>query len=114
MVPYETNNTNNSNSNSNSNEDKAMVPYEQNKTVVPYEGPFNPLRKKKARPKVVLDGETVRVWKLLMGKPASAGAENVPDAENALKWEDERRKMKAQALLFIERMHIVQGKHFVH
>lgn len=91
-----------------------VVPYDGgSKSVVAYEGPFNPLRKRKPRAKVVLDNETVRVWKLLMGKTAS-GTENVTDAENELKWEEERRKMKNYALLFIDRMHIVQGKIFCH
>lgn len=83
-----------------------MVPYE-NKAVVPYDGPFNPLRKKKDRAKVVLDDETVRVWKLLMGKRGSERVET--DAQKEAKWEEERRKMQTQAQIFIERMHTVIG-----
>ncbi|KAG0575771.1 hypothetical protein KC19_5G029900 [Ceratodon purpureus] len=83
-----------------------MVPYD-NKSMVVYDGPFDPLRKKKNRGKVVLDDETVRVWKLLMGKNGSERMNM--DAEKELKWEEERRKMKTQAQNFIERMHIVIG-----
>lgn len=94
--------------NSSENEELEMVPYE-NKSVVPYEGPFQPLRKRKPRPKVVLDNDTVREWKLLMGKPNGTAESVDKDSEKDLKWEEERRKMKAQAQVFIERMHVVQG-----
>ena len=84
-----------------------MVPY-VDKAVVPYTGAFDPLKKKKNRAKVVLDDETLQEWKILMSKPANR--ENIQsDAEKELKWEEERRKMKALAQNFIERMHTVMG-----
>lgn len=93
--------------NSNCNpENLQLVPY-QSKTMIPYEGPFLPLRKRKPRPKVVLDNETVRVWKLLMGR--TGPMEEETDSNKEIKWEEERRIMKAQAETFISRMHLVQG-----
>jgi hypothetical protein len=86
-----------------------IVPYKGKEGgLIPYEGPFLPLRKRKPRPKVVLDTETVRVWKLLMGRGGNPEADS--DADKELKWEQERRAMKAQAETFISRMHLVQGK----
>ncbi|CAM6010506.1 unnamed protein product [Sphagnum balticum] len=86
-----------------------IVPYEgkESRGLVPYDGPFLPLRRRKPRPKVVLDTETVRVWKLLMGR--GGNQESEMDADKELKWEQERRAMKAQAETFISRMHLVQG-----
>ncbi|CAK9237622.1 unnamed protein product [Sphagnum troendelagicum] len=85
-----------------------IVPYKGKEGgLIPYEGPFLPLRKRKPRPKVVLDTETVRVWKLLMGRGGNPEADS--DADKELKWEQERCAMKAQAETFISRMHLVQG-----
>jgi hypothetical protein len=86
-----------------------IVPYKgkEPQGLVPYDGPFLPLRRRKPRPKVVLDTETVRVWKLLMGR--GGNQESEMDADKELKWEQERRAMKAQAETFISRMHLVQG-----
>ncbi|CAK9276242.1 unnamed protein product [Sphagnum jensenii] len=86
-----------------------IVPYKgkEPRGLVPYDGPFLPLRRRKPRPKVVLDTETVRVWKLLMGR--GGNQESEMDADKELKWEQERRAMKAQAETFISRMHLVQG-----
>ena len=94
------------NSNGRDTQGLELVPYE-GKAVVPYDGPFLPLRKRKPRPKVVLDTETVRVWK--MGKPGPMDSSTEADA-NKLKWEEERRLMKTQADIFIKRMHLVQGQ----
>ncbi|KAM7264789.1 hypothetical protein ACFE04_002472 [Oxalis oulophora] len=44
------------------NGQKALIVYGQDGTIVP----FNLLRKRKPRPKVDLDDETNRVWKLLL------------------------------------------------
>jgi hypothetical protein len=86
-----------------------IVPYKGKEGgLIPYEGPFLPLRKRKPRPKVVLDTETVRVWKLLMGRGGNPEADS--DADKELKWEQERCAMKSQAETFISRMHLVQGK----
>jgi hypothetical protein len=86
-----------------------IVPYKgkEPRGLVPYDGPFLPLRRRKPRPKVVLDTETMRVWKLLMGR--GGNQESEMDADKELKWEQERRAMKAQAETFISRMHLVQG-----
>jgi len=83
--------------------------------LVCYNGPFLPIRKRKPRPKVVLDSETMRVWNLLMmgGGPSRNHFENdetSSDTNKELKWEQERHTMKAQAETFICRMHLVQGK----
>ncbi|KAJ7539721.1 hypothetical protein O6H91_11G106600 [Diphasiastrum complanatum] len=79
------------------------------RSIVPYEGPFNPLRRKKLRPKVMLDMESNRMWKLLMGKES----DNQHDAENQddiqRKWVEKRMAMKTKVDSFISRMHVVQG-----
>jgi len=94
------------------------VPYASNQAtgeIVCYNGPFLPIRKRRPRPKVVLDSETMRVWNLLMmgGGPSRNHFENdetSSDTIKELKWEQERHTMKAQAETFICRMHLVQGK----
>ncbi|CAM6078685.1 unnamed protein product [Sphagnum tenellum] len=93
------------------------VPYASNQAtgeLVCYNGPFLPIRKRRPRPKVVLDSETMRVWNLLMmgGGPSRNHFENdetSSDTIKELKWEQERHTMKAQAETFICRMHLVQG-----
>ncbi|XP_059665988.1 protein ROS1A-like [Cornus florida] len=86
-------------------EQKALVPYKSDGTIVPYEG-LDPIKKRKPRPKVDLDPETNRIWKLLMGKEGSEGVE----AENKEKWwEEEREVFRGRADSFIARMHLVQG-----
>lgn len=47
------------------NEQNALVPYKGDGTLIPYGG-FDFIKKRKPRPKVDLDPETERVWKLLM------------------------------------------------
>lgn len=81
----------------------ALVPYEGGGAVVLYEP-----KKRKPRPKVDLDPETTRIWKLLMGKEGT----EAPEAENRDKekwWEEERRVFQGRADSFIARMHLVQG-----
>jgi hypothetical protein len=87
-----------------------LVPYVGNvgNAIVAYDGSFFPLRKRKPRPKVYLDTETIRVWKLLMGK--TEPTENDSDIDNELKWKQERLLMQEQAEGFIRRMHLIQGK----
>jgi hypothetical protein len=76
--------------------------------LVPYSGPFNPLRPKKFRVKVMLEEEDKRVWRLLMDKGTNFEDEN--SEKNAPRdWEEERATMKARADKFINRMHLVQG-----
>ncbi|GAB2217291.1 hypothetical protein Drorol1_Dr00000463 [Drosera rotundifolia] len=85
----------------------ALVPYKGTGTMVPYEA-FDPIKRRKPRPKVNLDPETDRKWKLLMGKEASNDDEDM-DAEKAKWWEEERKVFRGRADSFIARMHLVQG-----
>ncbi|XP_068651410.1 transcriptional activator DEMETER-like isoform X2 [Aristolochia californica] len=82
----------------------ALVPYTLGGHIVPYDG--DPAKKRrKPRPKVYLDAETNRVWKLLMWKE---GSENT-GPEKAKQWEEERQVFVGRANSFIARMHLVQG-----
>ncbi|XP_068669624.1 protein ROS1A-like isoform X2 [Aristolochia californica] len=87
----------------------ALVPYSADGHIVPYEGPFDPSKKRqKPRPKVDLDEETNRVWKLLMWNEGSEGTEET-DPQKAKQWEEERQVFVGRANSFIARMHLVQG-----
>ncbi|KAE8671645.1 DEMETER-like protein 2 [Hibiscus syriacus] len=96
-------------------EQNALVPYimryqEQN-ALVYRDGtivPFMPTRKRRPRPKVNLDEETSRVWKLLLENINSEGIDGT-DEEKAKWWEEERRVFSGRANSFIARMHLVQG-----
>lgn len=85
----------------------AIVLYNKEVSVVPYEG-FEFAKKHKPRPKVDLDQETERTWKLLMGKGGSEGLEGT-DKEKEKWWEEEREVFRGRANSFIARMHLVQG-----
>ncbi|KAE9621774.1 putative DNA glycosylase, helix-turn-helix, base-excision DNA repair, demeter [Lupinus albus] len=96
----------------------ALVPYNQQSqnhkglvqgygTIVPYEA-FDPVRKHRPRPKVDLDEETNKVWKLLMLDINSHGVDGTDEAK-AKWWEDERNVFRGRADSFIARMHLVQG-----
>ncbi|KAK7244971.1 hypothetical protein RIF29_39800 [Crotalaria pallida] len=98
---------------------KALVPYKQkNKNgkglaqgygaIVPYEGTFDPIRRQRPRPKVDLDEETNKVWKLLMLDINSHGVDGTDEAK-AKWWEEERNVFRGRADSFIARMHLVQG-----
>ncbi|KAL4354289.1 hypothetical protein GQ457_06G009770 [Hibiscus cannabinus] len=97
-------------------EKNALVPYtmryqEHNALVVYRDGtivPFGPTRKRRPRPKVELDDETNRVWKLLLQNINSEGIDGT-DEEKAKWWEEERRVFNGRADSFIARMHLVQG-----
>lgn len=89
-------------------EKDALVLYRRDGTVVPFEGTFNPVRKRKPRPKVDLDDETNKVWKLLLESINSEGIDGT-DEEKAKWWEEERRVFRGRADSFIARMHLVQG-----
>lgn len=91
----------------NGQEQNALVPYKGDNRIVPYEE-FDPIKKRKARPKVDLDPETDRIWKLLMGKEGSEGTEST-DKDKEKWWEEERRVFRGRADSFIARMHLVQG-----
>ncbi|TKY62039.1 ROS1 protein [Spatholobus suberectus] len=96
-----------------------LVPYNQqnqkNKglvheygTMIPFEGPFDPIKKQRPRPKVDLDEETNRVWKLLLLDINSHGIDGT-DEDKAKWWEEERNVFRGRADSFIARMHLVQG-----
>ncbi|KAD0066206.1 hypothetical protein R6Q59_011486 [Mikania micrantha] len=89
-------------------EKNALVLYKQDKSLVPYEGSFNPVKKRKQRPKVDLDDETNRVWMLLLENINSKGIDGT-DEDKAKWWEEERRVFRGRVDSFIARMHLVQG-----
>ncbi|KAC9988319.1 hypothetical protein E3N88_44986 [Mikania micrantha] len=73
-------------------ERKTLVPCRGNDALIPIES----VKKRKPRPKVDLDPETDRLWRLLMGNEGSEATETVDkDKENL--WEDERRVFRGQA-----------------
>lgn len=84
---------------------KAIVPFRGSNVIVPFE----PVKKRKPRPKVDLDPESDRLWRLLMGKEGSEANETL-DKDKEKWWENERRVFRGRADSFIARMHLVQGK----
>ncbi|XP_024970093.1 protein ROS1-like [Cynara cardunculus var. scolymus] len=88
----------------NDKKQNALVPYKGNNAIIPFE----PIKKRKPRPKVDLDPETDRLWRLLMGKEGSEATETL-DKDKEKWWEDERRVFRGRADSFIARMHLVQG-----
>lgn len=97
LVPY----------NMQNQEHNAIVVYGRDGTIVP----FNPIKKRRPRPKVELDEETGRVWKLLMGNINSDGIDGT-DEEKIKWWEEERKVFRGRADSFIARMHLVQGTNY--
>ncbi|XP_052174810.1 protein ROS1A-like [Diospyros lotus] len=89
-------------------EQNALVLYQRGGPVVPFQNSFHPIKKRQLRPKVDLDGETDRVWKLLLENINSEGIDGT-DEEKAKWWEEERRVFQGRADSFIARMHLVQG-----
>ncbi|XVE61545.1 hypothetical protein DITRI_Ditri06bG0049200 [Diplodiscus trichospermus] len=97
-------------------EQNELVPYnmrypEQNALVLYRDGtivPLGPIKKRRPRPKVDLDEETNKVWKLLLENINSEGIDGT-DEEKAKWWEEERRVFHGRADSFIARMHLVQG-----
>lgn len=98
LVPY----------NMNKEEKNALVLYKRDGTIVPFEDSFGLVKKRRPRPRVDLDEETSRVWKLLMGNINSEGIDGT-DEEKAKWWEEERNVFRGRADSFIARMHLVQG-----
>ncbi|KAI3746325.1 hypothetical protein L6452_08753 [Arctium lappa] len=88
-------------------EKNALVLYEQDKSVVPFEESY-PIRSRKPRPKVDLDDETSRVWRLLLEDINSKGIDGT-DEDKEKWWEEERNVFSGRAASFIARMHLVQG-----
>lgn len=82
-------------------EENAIVLYKGNSAIIPYD-----IKKRKPRPRVDLDFETERVWKLLMGTEHDA---EETDKQKAKWWEEEREVFRGRADSFIARMHLVQG-----
>ncbi|GJT03411.1 transcriptional activator DEMETER-like protein isoform X1 [Tanacetum coccineum] len=82
----------------------ALVPYKGNNAIIP----FIPIKKRQPRPKVDLDPETDRLWRLLMG-PEGSEANETLDKDKEKWWEDERQVFRGRADSFIARMHLVQG-----
>ncbi|KAF5737483.1 protein ROS1 [Tripterygium wilfordii] len=89
-------------------EHNALVLYRRDGTIVPFEGSFDPIKKRRPRPKVDLDEETNRVWKLLLQDINSEGIDGT-DEDKEKWWEEERRVFRGRADSFIARMHLVQG-----
>ncbi|KAF6150361.1 hypothetical protein GIB67_034060 [Kingdonia uniflora] len=89
-------------------EQNAMVPYGADGNMVPYEGLFDPTKRRRPRARVELDAETDRVWKLLMGKESSGSVDGT-DEDKAKWWANERKSFQGRAALFIDQMHRVQG-----
>lgn len=95
----------------------ALVPYSmksQGNEIILFRGgagaivPLTPVKKRRARPRVDLDNETDRVWKLLMENINSDGIDG-SDEQKAKWWEEERNVFRGRADSFIARMHLVQG-----
>lgn len=82
----------------------ALVPHPGTKDMIVYFQPEELVRKKKSRPKVVLDEATLRCWNLLMG-PEAIDDEDV----ESLKLEEERKAMKQRVVWFLNRTREVQG-----
>ncbi|KAL2323138.1 hypothetical protein Fmac_027517 [Flemingia macrophylla] len=91
-------------------EQNALVPYNQKNGLNHGNGAIIPLQIKKqhARPKVDLDDETDRVWKLLLLDINSHGIDGTNEDKTKW-WEEERNVFRGRADSFIARMHLVQG-----
>ncbi|CAH8264929.1 unnamed protein product [Arabidopsis lyrata] len=99
------------------NSETALVPYSmktQGNQIVLFGGgagaivPVTPVKKRRPRPKVDLDDETEKVWKLLLENINSEGIDGSDD-QKAKWWEEERNVFRGRADSFIARMHLVQG-----
>ncbi|XP_075490248.1 DNA glycosylase/AP lyase ROS1-like isoform X3 [Primulina tabacum] len=89
-------------------ENYALVPYQSGGAVVPFVSLLDQVKRRHHRPKVALDDETTRVWKLLLDNINSEGIDGT-DEENTKWWEEERRVFNGRADSFIARMHLIQG-----
>ena len=77
-------------------------------TIIPFQGQFDPIKRQHPRPKVDLEAETDRVWKLLMLDINSDGIHGT-DEDKAKWWEEEQNVFRGRAESFIAQMHLVQG-----
>jgi len=91
-------------------EQNALVLYKQKNSLLRVDGAIVPfqIKKQHLRPKVDLDDETDRVWKLLLLDINSPGIDGT-DEDKAKWWEEERNVFRGRADSFIARMHLVQG-----
>lgn len=69
---------------------------------------IGPPKKRKVVPKVALDSETLRMFKLMMD---NNGSEYSEDTENDMNewWAKEREVFRGRVESFIARMHLIQG-----
>ncbi|XP_073149612.1 DNA glycosylase/AP lyase ROS1-like [Henckelia pumila] len=90
--------------------DKQLVLRDQKAggAIFAYEGKFDLLRRRKLLPKVDLDAETLRVWKLLM---ETDGTEDTGEGEDETKkdWDNLREMFRGRMESFISCMHHIQG-----
>ncbi|TVU19614.1 hypothetical protein EJB05_35773 [Eragrostis curvula] len=84
----------------------SLVPYGAG-VVVPYEAPWQVVKRQRPRAKVDLDFETTRVWNFLMGNTAEPV--DGTDVEKERWWQQEREVFEGRANSFIARMRLVQG-----
>ncbi|CAN4117212.1 unnamed protein product [Withania somnifera] len=86
--------------------ENALVIYQRDGNIVPFAGSF--VKKRRPRPKVDLDDETTRVWKLLLQDINSEGIDGT-DEDKAKWWESERGVFHGRVDSFVARMRLVQG-----
>ncbi|XP_023518496.1 transcriptional activator DEMETER-like [Cucurbita pepo subsp. pepo] len=86
----------------------ALVVYRGDGSIVPFEGSLNPVKKRRRYAKVDLDGETIRVWKLLMDNSNNELVDG-SDEDRDKWWEEERRVFSGRTDSFIAKMHLIQG-----
>ena len=94
-------------------EKNALVLYKTDGTIVPFVDSVSLIKKRRPRPRVDLDEETSRVWKLLLENINSEGIDGT-DEQKAKWWEEERNVFRGRADSFIARMHLVQGTNTRH
>lgn len=69
---------------------------------------IGPLKKRKVVPKVALDSETLRMFKLMMDNNGNEYSEDTERDKNEW-WAKEREVFRGRADSFIARMHLMQG-----
>lgn len=69
---------------------------------------IDPPKKRKVLPKVALDSETLRMFKLMMDNDGSEYSEDMDRGKNEW-WAKEREVFRGRANSFIARMHLMQG-----
>ncbi|KAJ0972697.1 hypothetical protein J5N97_020656 [Dioscorea zingiberensis] len=91
-----------------SEEQEALALCAEGAMIVPVSGPLDLAPTRRPRPKVDLDAETDRVWKLLMWKEGKEESDTLNKNKDKW-WEDERQVFHGRVDSFIARMHLVQG-----